>query len=182
MKITYIERNVNLRDNFKFRVEKKLNKFSNIFSDDALVYVTVTVQKNDQTVEITIKDKGIIYRAEHTCLEMNDAVDKVVDVIGGLIRKNKTKLEKKHKGSAALDSFIADYDFADETFEEEDFEIARTKNIPIKPMSVEEAILQMNLLNHQFFMFKDADTNEIAVVYKRKAGKYGLLIPDEDAD
>ena len=106
----------------------------------------------------------------------------VVDVIGGLIRKNKTKLEKKHKGSVALDSFIADYDFADENVEEEEFEIARTKTIPIKPMSVEEAILQMNLLNHQFFMFKDADTNEIAVVYKRKAGKYGLLIPGDDED
>ncbi len=179
MKITYVERNVNLRDNFKFRVEKKLGKFDKIFSDDAVAYVTVTVQKNDQTVEITIKDKGIFYRAEQTCAEMNDAVDKVVDVIGGLIRKNKTKLEKKHK-SGAIDSFIADYDFNDTVAEEDDFEIARTKTIPVKPMSVEEAILQMNLLNHQFFMFKDADTNEIVVVYKRKAGKYGLLIPDDE--
>ncbi len=186
MKITYIARNVNLKDNFKERVEKKLSKFERIFSESAEANVTVTLQKNSQTVELTIRDNGILYRAENTCAEMNDALDKVVDIIGGLIRKNKTRLEKRTKSVAAIDSFIADYSFTYEDYEqdeEETFEIARTKTIPVKPMSVEEAILQMNLLNHQFYMFQDADTDEISLVYKRKDGRYGLLIPgDEEED
>lgn len=185
MKITYIARNVNLKDNFKERVEKKLSKFERIFSDTASVNVTVTLQKNSQTVELTIRDNGMLYRAENTCEEMNDAVDRVVDIIGGLIRKNKTRLEKKNKSGGVLDSFLSDYEFMydDIDNEEEDtFEIARTKTIPVKPMSVEEAILQMNLLNHQFFMFQDADTNEISLVYKRKDGRYGLLVPGDETE
>ena len=86
MKITYTARNVNLKDNFKERVEKKLSKFDRIFTDKAAANVTVTLQKNNQTVELTIKDSGMIYRAESTCEEMNDAVDRVVDIVGGLIR------------------------------------------------------------------------------------------------
>jgi len=184
MKITYIARNVNLKDNFKERAEKKLSKFERIFSDTAEANLTVTLQKNSQTVELTIRDNGILYRAESTCSEMNDALDRVVDIIGGLIRKNKTRLEKRNKSGVSLDSFIADYDFADDAYEEEKtFEIARTKTIPVKPMSVEEAVLQMNLLNHQFYMFQDADTDEISLVYKRKDGRYGLLVPgDEEED
>lgn len=187
MKITYIARNVNLKDNFKERVEKKLSKFERIFSDTASVNVTVTLQKNSQTVELTIRDNGILYRAENTCEEMNDAVDRVVDIIGGLIRKNKSRLEKRNKSGAELESFLSDYDFTYSDIEADDeedtFEIARTKTIPVKPMSVEEAILQMNLLNHQFYMFQDADTDEISLVYKRKDGRYGLLVPgDEDEE
>lgn len=184
MKITYIARNVNLKDNFKERVEKKLSKFERIFSDTASANVTVTLQKNSQTVELTIRDNGMLYRAESTCEEMNDAVDRVVDIIGGLIRKNKTRLEKKNKSGVELDSFFADYEFTynDIDDEEDTFEIARTKTIPVKPMSVEEAILQMNLLNHQFFMFQDADTDEISLVYKRKDGRYGLLVPGDEAE
>ncbi|MEE0061370.1 MAG: ribosome-associated translation inhibitor RaiA [Acutalibacteraceae bacterium] len=186
MKITYIARNVNLKDNFKERVEKKLSKFERIFTENASVNVTVTLQKNNQTVELTIRDNGMLYRAESTCEEMNDAVDRVVDIIGGLIRKNKTRLEKKHKSGADFDTFLADYEFTyedtDDDDEEDTFEIARTKTIPVKPMSVEEAILQMNLLNHQFYMFQDADTDEISLVYKRKDGKYGLLVPGDETE
>lgn len=187
MKITYIARNVNLKDNFKERVEKKLSKFDRIFSDTVSANVTVTLQKNSQTVELTIRDNGMLYRAENTCEEMNDAVDRVVDIIGGLIRKNKTRLEKKNKSGMEIESFLSEYDFKyGNTYdddEEDTFEIARTKTIPVKPMSVEEAILQMNLLNHQFYMFQDAETDEISLVYKRKDGRYGLLVPgDEDEE
>lgn len=183
MKITYIARNVNLKDNFKERVEKKLGKFERIFSDTATANVTVTVHKNHQKVEVTIRDNGILYRAENSCDEMNDALDKVVDIIGGLIRKNKTRLEKRTKSVSAIENFVGDFSFGTEDDDEEDsFEIARTKTIPVKPMSVEEAILQMNLLNHQFYMFQDADTDEISLVYKRKDGRYGLLVPGEEND
>lgn len=185
MKITYIGKNVNLKDNFKERVEKKLSKFERIFSDKAEANITVTLQKNNQTVELTIRDNGMLYRAENTCSEMNDALDKVVDILGGLIRKNKTRLEKRNKSAAAIDSFVENYHFTYDDYEEDEestFEIARTKTIPVKPMSVEEAVLQMNLLNHQFYMFKDEDTDDISLVYKRKDGRYGLLIPGDEEE
>lgn len=182
MKIIYTARKVNLKDNFKERVEKKLGKFERIFGENVVANITVTLQKNNQTVEITIRDNGMVYRAESTCDEMNDALDRVVDILGGLIRKNKTRLEKRNKSSEAIESFIADYSFNDsfDDGEEEEFEVARVKSIPVKPLSVEEAILQMNMVNHQFFMFRNADTEEINVVYLRKDGKYGLLEPTNE--
>ena len=173
MKITYTERKVNLRDNFKDRVEKKLKKFDKIFSDDAEAFVVVTVDKNSQTVEITIRDKSMVYRAEKTMPEMNDAVDKCVDVLGRQLRKNKSKLEKRlRKGS--LEELVAP---VDEPVAEEDYSVVRTKEIPVKPISVDEAILQMNMVGHKFFVFTNAETNEVNVVYLRDDGNYGLLVP-----
>ena len=127
MKITYTARKVNLRDNFKERVEKKLKKFEKIFSEDAVVNVVVTMNKNNQTVEITIKDNSMIYRAEKTQLEMNDAVDKCIDVLGRQLRKNKAKLEKKLKSGSIDDLFEAPI----EEVEEEEYKILRTKQIPV---------------------------------------------------
>lgn len=179
MKIIYTARKVTLKDNFKERVEKKLGKFDRIFGEGATANVTVTLHKNRQTVEVTIRDNGMVYRAESSCDEMNDALDRVVDILGGLIRKNKARLSKRIKsGASAIESFIADYPTADTVDEDEEFNVARTKSIPVKPLSVEEAILQMNMVDHQFFMFRNADTNEINLVYKRNDGKYGLLIPE----
>ncbi len=175
MKITYTERKVNLRDNFKQRVEKKLKKFDKIFSDDAQAFVVVTVDKNSQTVEITIKDRSMVYRAEKTMPEMNDALDKCVDVLGRQLRKNKSKLEKRLR-QGSLEELVAPVDEA-ETEVEEDYSVVRTKEIPVKPISVDEAILQMNMVGHKFFMFTDAETNEVNVVYLRDDGKYGLLVP-----
>ena len=99
MKITIASRKVNLKNNFKERVEKKLSKFNRIFGDDATANVTVTLEKDRQTVEVTIKHNGIVYRAENTADEMNDALDSVVDILGRQIRKHKSKLEKKNKVS-----------------------------------------------------------------------------------
>ena len=110
MRYNIIGRKVNLRDNFKERVYKKLGKFEKIFSDDAEAVVTVTVEKNRQTVEVTIRDNGILYRAESTALEMNDALDAVVDILGGQIRKNKTKLSKKMKPDSIEQFFADEYD------------------------------------------------------------------------
>ncbi len=173
MKITYTARKVNLRDNFKQRVEKKLAKFDKIFSDDATANVVVTMNKNNQTVEITIRDNSMIYRAEKTQLEMNDAVDKCIDVLGRQLRKNKAKLEKKLKSGSIDDLF----DLPVEEVEEEEYKLLRTKQIPIKPITVDEAILQMNMIGHKFYMFTNVDTNEINVVYTRDDGAYGLLEP-----
>ena len=177
MKITYTERKVNLRDNFKQRVEKKLAKFDKIFSDEAQAFVVVTVDKSSQTVEITIRDRSMVYRAEKTMPEMNDAVDKCIDVLGRQLRKNKSKLEKRLR-QGSLEELVAPEE--EPVIEEEDYTIVRTKKIPVKPISVDEAILQMNMVGHKFYMFTNAETSEVNVVYLRDDGKYGLLVPTTD--
>lgn len=174
MKIAYKARKVNLKDNFKELCEKKLSKFNKIFSEDATASVVVTLYKNRQTVEVTVSDNGMIYRAEDTQDEMNDALDKVVDILGRQLRKNKTRLSRRLRDNTAdFTAILPDEDIEDE----EEFDI-RYKTIPVKPISVEEAILQMNMLNHDFFVFINAETNETNVVYKRKGNTYGLLEPE----
>lgn len=174
MKIVYTARKVNLRDNFKERVEKKLAKFQKLFSDEAIAYVVVTLEKNRQTVEITIRDKAIVYRAESTMQEMNDALDRVMDILMRQIRKNKTRLEKRIK-TGSISDIIADA--ADTAEPEEEYRVVRNKQVIVKPLTVEEAILEMNMVNHDFFMFINAETNDVNVVYKRKNGDYGVLEP-----
>ena len=174
MKITYTARKVNLRDNFKERVEKKLRKFEKIFSEDAQAFVVVTLDKSSQTVEITIKDNHMVYRAEKTMPEMNDALDKCIDILGRQLRKNKARLEKRLR-SGSLDELVAPVEEPEET--EEDYTVVRTKSIPVKPISVEEAILQMNMVGHKFYMFTNAETGDVNVVYARDDGAYGLLQP-----
>jgi len=177
MKVTIIGRKVNLRDNFKELATKKLSRFNRIFDEDAQAKVVVTLEKNRQTVEITIQNRGIFYRAEDTELEMNDALDQVVSALGRQIRKNKSKLDKAVH-TAAIDQYIADYAPQEKTDQEEEYKVVRSKHFFVKPLSVEEAILQMNMLGHQFFMFRDERTGEINVVYKRRDGNYGLLEPN----
>ena len=179
MKVTYTGRNVNLRDNFKVRVEKKLKKFDKIFSDSAKAHVVATVEKNTQTVEITIKDNKMVYRVEKSMPEMNDAVDKCIDALSRQLRKNKTRLEKKlHSGS--IDALYEAESIEADVEDEDGFEVVKSKQIPIKPISVEEAILEMNLVGHKFYMFTNAETGEVNVVYLRDDGKYGLLQPRID--
>ena len=175
MKITYTARKVNLKDNFKELCEKKLAKFQKIFSEDAEASVVVTLYENRQTVEVTVKDNGMVFRAEDTQDEMNDALDKVVDILGRQMRKNKTRLARRLRDNTAdFAVLLPEEDIEDE----KEFDI-RTKTIPIKPVSVEEAILQMNMLDHDFFVFINAETDETNVVYKRKNNTYGLLEPEE---
>lgn len=178
MNVTITGRKVNLRENFKTLARKKLSRFDRIFDEDAAAKVVVTVERNRQTVEITIKSNGIVFRAESTDMEMNDALDHVISALGRQIRKNKARLDKQIH-SAALDQYVQEYVNA-VAEPEEDYRIVRTKHFPVKPLSAEEAILQMNLLGHQFFMFRNQHTDEINVVYRRKDGSYGLLEPDEE--
>lgn len=177
MTITYTARKVTLRDNFKERVEKKLAKFQKIFSDKAEAHVVVTLEKNRQTVEITIRDNKMIYRAESTMSEMNDALDRVVDILMRQIRKNKTRLEKRVK-AGGIDALTADMPAQEEP--EEEYQVVRKKQVMLKPISVEEAILEMNMINHDFFMFINAETDEMNVVYRRANGNYGVLEPTKD--
>ncbi len=172
MKITITGRKVNIRDNFKERVEKKLSKLDKFFSDDADCRVTVTVEKNRQTVEVTIMTQGMYIRAEETADNMNEALDRVDDILVRQIRKNKTKLAKRIK-SAAVDE-VYDASVPDESGE---FNIIKNKKFDVKPMDVQEAVLQMNMLGHKFYIFQNVDTNEINIVYLRKDNNYGLIEP-----
>ena len=175
MKVTITGRKVSLRDSFKERIEKKLGKFSRIFDENAEAFVTVTLEKNRQTVEVTIRNGGMVFRAEETAFEMEDALDLVIDSLSRQFRKNKTRIGKKlHQ--PALAAFVEEMGAKVE--EETEFNVVRVKKVPVKPLNVEEAILQMNLLNHEFFMFINDETSAVNVVYRRKDGNYGLLEPD----
>ncbi len=178
MKITITGRKVNLRDSFKELVDKKLSKFERFFGDDAEANVTVTLEKNRQTVEITVRSKGYIYRAEQTSDDMNDALDTAVDRLAGQIRKNKTKLDKRLKAERPTAVYEPLEEDQPEVEEESEFLIIRSKKFQVRPMDIEEAILQMNMLGHEFFMFRNDFTNEINVVYRRHDGNYGLLEPE----
>ena len=179
MNITYTARKVNLRDNFKERVEKKLSKFKKIFSDEAVAHVVVTLEKNRQTVEITIRDNRMVYRAESTQSEMNDALDRVIDILTRQIRKNKTRLEKRIK-SGGIEALTAELPAQENEEPEEEYQVVRKKQILVKPITVEEAILEMNMINHDFYMCINAETDEVNVVYKRANGNYGVLEPARD--
>ena len=181
MKITITGRKVNLRDSFKERVQKKLAKFNKFFGDDAEANVTVTHEKNRQTVEITIRSRNMIYRAEETSLEMEEALDKAIDHLQRQIRKNKTKLDKRLKDST--NNVAADFSELEaesgDVEEEREFQIVRSKKHPVRAMNIDEAILEMNMSNHEFYMFRNDFTNAINVVYRRKDGNYGLIEPAE---
>lgn len=173
MKITITGRKCTPRDSFKEHAEKKLAKVERFFGADAEAKVTATVEKTSQTVEVTIVNSGMIFRAQERAANMNEALDKCVDSLIRQIRKNKTRIEKKLR-NGAIDDLLP----AGEPEPEEDFEVVRTKVVPLKPQSVDEAILQMNLLDHQFYVFLNVETGGVNVVYKRSDDGYGLIEPE----
>jgi putative sigma-54 modulation protein len=173
LKISIVGRKCNPRESFKNHAEKKLAKVERFFGADTEVKITVTVEKSFQVVEITVVYNGMIFRAEERAYNMNEALDKCVDSLIRQIRKNKTRVEKKLR-SGSIDSLISMENHVDE---EVSFDVVRSKSVAVKPQSIDEAILQMNLLGHMFYMFKNADTNEVNVVYKRNDGGYGVLSP-----
>lgn len=174
MKITVIGRKCTPRDSFKEHAEKKLAKIDRFFGDEATAKVTATVEKSSQTVEITVLNEGMIFRAQAKAENMNEALDDCVDLLIRQIRKNKTKLEKRLRQGA-----FDDYQGL-EVEEEPEFELIRTKSVPVKPQSVDEAILQMNMLGHKFYMFRNSANDSVAVVYRRDDGGYGLIEPEAE--
>ena len=178
MNINIIGKQVTIRDDMKALAEKKLAKFDRYFPEGADAVVTVRKEERDQLrVETTISVGGTLFRAEESSSEFKNALTRCVELIEGQIRKNKTRLEKRMKASfAAAEAALAE-DSAPVP-EEGEFEI-RKKTFLMKPMTPEEAILQMNLLGHTFYVFEDAENGEMCVVYKRNAGSYGLIVPDK---
>ncbi len=178
MNITVIGRKCTPRESFKERTEKKLAKLDKFFSDEADAKVTATVEKSSQAVEITVNSNGMIYRAQSKANELNDALDSCVDLLVRQIRKNKTKLEKRIR-TGALEDYIDD-NASEDVVEEKEFDVIRKKTINVKPQSVDEAILQMNMLGHSFYMFRNAEDGVISLVYAREDGGYGLIIPESE--
>lgn len=177
MNITIIGRKFNLKDSFRDYAQQKMKKIQRIFGDETDVKITVTVEKEWQTVETTLRKDGMVYRAECSAEKMEEALDKTIDDLVRKIRKNKTRIEKRLK-EGAFDLLPEDVDdLSDE--QEGEIKIVKNKHFPVKPMDAEEAVLQMNLIGHQFFMFRDMHSGEINVVYRRKDGNYGLLSPED---
>ena len=174
MKITIYGKQMNVRESLKDAVEKKLSKFSKLFDENTEAFVTCKVRKGVKIIEITVNYGGVTFRSEEENETFLTALDRAVEGLERQIRKNKTRVEKAIKKAPAL---IADYD-DDEYVEEDEFEI-RVKSFPFKPMTPEEAILQMNLIGHAFYAFTDSDSGDVCVVYKRKAGSYGLIVPEK---
>lgn len=170
MKITTTGRKIDVTEGLRGYVDKKISKLTKYFQDSTEAQVTLSVQKDYHTIEVTVYHEGMIFRAELTDRDMYAAIDRVVDVLERQIRKQKTKLEKRLREGAFNDIAPADdYD------EDEEFKIVKVKKYKNKPMSPEEAILQMNLLGHEFYIFTNSETNDKEVVYKRKDGNYGLI-------
>lgn len=173
MNISITARKTTVKDSFKERTAKKLAKFDRFFDDEASAVVTVTNERERETVEVTIHSNGMIFRAEKTADDRLDALDGVVDVLFKQIVKNKTKLESRVRAKAFED--LAPEDMASE--EDEAYELVKRKKFVVRAMEVDEAILQMNMLGHSFFLFENPDSGELNIVYRRKGGDYGLIEP-----
>lgn len=174
MRIQYLAKDMNLRDNFKEEVESKLAKLDKYFDEDVEAKATFSLNGNFKTCEVTIwLKKGTILRAEETTDDMLSSVDRVVDSLDAQIRKYKNRLKSRKNGESIRYDQIPD-DLPEDTADKEP-EIVRVKKIGLKPMFIEDAIMQMDLLNHDFFVYEDAETNQVSVVYKRVDGNYGVI-------
>lgn len=175
MKFNIIGRKFNVRDSVREYVEKKLSKLDKFFTDEPTARVVLGTIKDNEYIEAQINAGGMIFRAETEDTEIFAAIDRTVDVIERQIRKNKTRLAKRLRESSLDDmQLISGTNYVDDE-DAGEFEIVKKKRFSVKPMSPEEAILQMKLLGHTFFVFKNIETSEMNVVYERKDGKYALI-------
>lgn len=165
-----------LTEALKEIVEKKISKLEKYFEEKVEAKATLSIQKNRHRVEITIPFNGVILRGEESTSDMYKSLDLVEDKLERQIRKQKTKLSRKHSGSLRFGEINStDIKLGEE---EEEGKLVKVKKFGGKPMNTEEAILQMDLLGHSFFVYQDSDSNKVNVIYKRKDGDYGLLEPD----
>ena len=178
MKFTFTEKRMDSSEELRAYSMRKIGKLDRFFKNEADAYVTFSVERGRFLAEITIRSNGLFYRASELTNDMYASVDSGVAAIERQIRRNKTRLEKRLREGALERAAVPAYAPAEDEAEEE-FKIVRNKRFSIKPMSPEEAILQMNLLGHEFFVFKNTDSDDaISVVYKRRHGGYGLICDD----
>ena len=176
MRITITGRNIELTAGIKEAVEEKLSKLEKYFKPDTDVNVTLSVEKDRQKIEVTIPTKGHTIRAEEVSNDMYVSIDLVEETLERQLIKYRTKIISKKMNAAA--SFKAEY--LEENYEddEEEIKIVRSKRYDLKPMYPEDACIQMELLGHDFFVFVNAETDEVNVVYKRKGNTYGIIEPE----
>ena len=179
MKFTFTEKRMESSEDLRAYSVRKISKLDKFFKTEAEAFVTYSIERGRFLAEITIHNNGLYYRASELTNDMYASVDSGVAAIERQIRRNKTRLEKRLREGAlqerdAVPAFVPQEDEADE-----EFKIVRSKRFSIKPMSAEEAILQMNLLDHEFFVFRNMDADDaIAGVYKRRQGGYGRICDD----
>ena len=173
MRLHYTERGCEASDKHKALIEKKLTKLNKFIDEDADAYVTLTREGKRHIMEITIPLNGMMLRGEEKCEDFYSAIDDIVDALERQMRKHRTRLARRVRENA-----FADYAAQEDEEPENSYEIVRVKRFAIKPMDSEEAIMQMELVGHDFFVFRNAETDQVNVVYKRKDGRYGLIEPE----
>lgn len=174
MKFVISGKNIEVTQGLKNAVEDKLGKLERYFTSDTEVIVTLSVEKERQKIEVTIPVKGNIIRSEQVSNDMYVSIDLVEEVIERQLRKYKNKIADKQQEAGNFQKEYLEHDY----LEDEDIQIIRTKKFGMKPMYPEDACVQMELLGHTFFVFRNAETDEVNVVYKRKNNTYGLIEPE----
>ena len=180
MKFTFTEKKMGASEELRAYTERKVCKLDRFFNTESTASITFSMERGRFLAEITVSNNGLYYRASELTNDMYASVDSGVAAIERQIRKNKTRLEKRLREGALEKEARPDF-VPVEDEEDEEFKIVRSKRFPIKPMSPEEAILQMNLLEHEFFVFRnEQEDGAISVVYRRKNGGYGLISDDAE--
>ena len=175
MKFIILGKNIEVTPGLKTAVEDKIGKLEKYFTPETEVHVTLSVEKDRQKIEVTIPMKGNIIRSEQVSNDMYVSIDLVEEIIERQLKKYKTKLTDKQQSAGYFKQEYLDNDYMDD----EDVKIIRSKKFDIKPMYPEDACVQMELLGHNFFVFCNAETDQVNVVYKRKGGTYGLIEPED---
>ena len=177
MRYTFTEKKVSPSEELRAYAEKKIGKLDRLFRQESDAYITFSIERGRHIAEVMLKNNGMLYRASEATGDMYASLDAASAAIERQIRKNKTRLEKRLREGALSDVAAP---AAAEPEEEKDFDVVRVKKFALKPMGVEEAILQMNLLDHEFFAFRNQDDGgTFAIVYKRNNGGYGLIVSEE---
>ena len=174
MKFVILGKNIELTDGLRSAVEEKIGKLEKYFAPETRVNVTLSVEKDRQKIEVTIPVKGNIIRSEQVSNDLYVSIDLVEEVIERQLKKYKNKIVSKERNAGAFRQEYIEKDFADD----DEIKIIREKKFDIKPMYPEDACVQMELLGHSFFVFNNAETDQINVVYKRKGNTYGLIEPE----
>ena len=174
MKFIIVGRNIEVTPGLRAAVEEKIGKLDKYFNPDTEVHVTLSVEKERQKIEVTIPVKGSIIRSEQVSNDMYVSIDLVEEIIERQLKKYKNKIVDKQQAAASFSKAYVENDYADD----DEIKIVRTKKFDIKPMYPEDACIQMELLGHNFFVFCNAETDQVNVVYKRKGDTYGLIEPE----
>jgi putative sigma-54 modulation protein len=180
--------NIEVTPSLRQYVEKKVGRLDRYFEEDITsdVFVTMKVTRDQHSVEVTIPMTNLLLRAEENSLDMYASIDLVLEKLERQIRKYKTKINRKFRQEGSMKQVFQEavqngrsaVNGQETVEDDDDIEIVRTKRFNLKPMDAEEAVLQMDMLGHNFFVFSDAESEEVSVVYKRKDGRYGLIQPE----